>query len=80
VRPLTLLALGLLDVAIFRGVLWLRVAVRVSSEIDPPVAAELAFVVGGLALLIGIPLAGWHVLVQTDEPGALPRARVIRPS
>jgi hypothetical protein len=73
---LTLVSLLLVDSAVCGSVTRLREAVRVSSEVDLPLAAELAFAVGGIVLLVGIPLVGWRVLVRAED--ALPRARVVR--
>lgn len=77
-RHLIAVALLLIDVSAYESIMWLREAVRVSSEIDLPLAAEIAFAVGGCLLLVGIPFVGWTLIVQVDEAHVLPRARVIR--
>ena len=76
---LTLLSLLLVDICGYQCILWLREVVRVSCEIELSFRVELAFWVGGLLLLVGIPLVGWHVFVHAEDAReSFPRARVIR--
>jgi hypothetical protein len=80
-RPrLTLVALLLLDVALFEGIVWLRDAVRISSEIELPLVAEFAFMIGGALALTLTPALAWLLLDRNDSasPSSIPMARIVR--
>ncbi len=76
-RPRTLVALALLDYAIYRGLVWLHDSTELAL-LDYSLNTEVAFALGGLVVLLVTPVCGWRMSRTREPSNAIPRARVVR--
>jgi hypothetical protein len=71
-----LLALALLDYAIYRGLVWLYESTE-ATLLDDSLLAEVAFATGGLVVLLVAPVCGWRMSRARAAADELPRARAL---